>query len=555
MIEHRPAGNDDGEAPVLRMTIIRPDGKGVEQGFKTDKITVGRHESCDLRLVDSMVSRTHCTIFREGRRLLVKDLQSRNGTWLNGRRIQNRGDLRKDDVIQIGPFRIILEPNFETSTQVLTSTIDLIAPGNQPYVHRDRAERVIEPLGMISSYLSETTEGSRLDPARVRRERLNRNLLALYRITEDLVIKEDLDEILERIMDHIFETFSPSQATILLRDNDGHPTPRKQRHSEGKQNIRAISQTIIGRILSDRVGVLTDNALEDPRFEMGDSVIIDGIRSVMAAPIWEEKSILGVLYVDSLDIEGGYQSEDLDLLTAIGHQTALAVQRWNLAEKLKGEAVKNAVMRETLRRFHSPQVVDLILKGAADLEARETEATILFCDIVGFTTMCESRSPIEIRAVLNLFFKTVNEAVFREQGTLDKFIGDGALAIFGAPLPQEDAAARAVRCALEIRERLAGAMNSLRRELRFRVRYGIDSGNAVVGNFGSDERMEYTILGHAVNVASRITKEAEPDRILIGPTTLDQVSRRSVFQVRGVGSKRLKGVKGSINLYEVEGFV
>lgn len=121
--------------------------------------------------------------------------------------------------------------------------------------------------------------------------------------------------------------------------------------------------TIVNRILRDRVAVLTDNASEDPRFEMG-SVVIEGIRSVIAAPIWEDRTILGVFYVDSLDIVAGYQPEDLDLSPAIGHQTALAIQRWKLTERLREEAVKNAVIRQNLSRFHSPHIVDLIIKGA-----------------------------------------------------------------------------------------------------------------------------------------------------------------------------------------------
>ena len=128
-----------------------------------------------------------------------------------------------------------------------------------------------------------------------------------------------------------------------------------------------ISTTIVNRILDDRVAILTDNALEDPRFEMGDSVIVDGIRSVMASPIWEDRTILGVLYVDSLDVVGGYQTEDLDILTAIGHQTALAIQRWKLTEMLREEAIKGAIIRQNLARFHPAPVVDLIMKGAADL--------------------------------------------------------------------------------------------------------------------------------------------------------------------------------------------
>jgi adenylate cyclase len=542
---------------MFNLLILRPDGQEIAQEFVGDQTIVGRHEKCDLRLVDGMVSRNHCLILQEGKRFVVKDLESRNGTWINGRRIKNRRTVKNGDVIQVGPFRLLFRPDSPEAQKVNfhAQTLDMKAlTSDPPFIHRNEAEIVVKPLGMITNYLSETAGTVERIPTKVRRERLNRNLLTLYRITEELVATKDLNEILEYLMDQIFNIFNPSQTTILLRDRDEIPMPIKQRSTEGKGNIRPISSTIVNRILQDRVAILTDNALEDPRFEMGESVIIDGIRSVMAAPIWEERTILGVIYVDSLDIVGGYQSEDLDLLTAIGHQTALAIQRWKLTERLREEAVKNAVIRQNLSRFHSAQVVDLILEGAADLAVKETEATIFFCDIVSFTALCEICLPIQLQGVLNLFCKCVNEIIFNEQGTLDKFIGDGAMAIFGAPLPQEDAPARAVRAALKIREKLRNAVQALPEHLRFSVRYGINTGPAIVGNFGSDERMDYTILGHAVNIASRISQSAEPDQILIGQETYDQIVMSDLFKLQRAGSRLLKGVKGKFRVYEVESF-
>lgn len=537
---------------MFNLTIIRPDGQEVEQAFGGDQTVVGRHEKSDLRLLDSMVSRHHCLILREGKRFVLKDLESRNGTWVNGRRIKNRRHVKNGDTIQIGPFRLLFHEDEPFQTPLHTQTLDMTRFGAEPFVHRHAAEQVVKPLGMISNYLSETASDVERVPTRIRRERLNRNLLTLYRITEQLVTSKDLDEILDYIMDQIFEIFAPSQATILLGDKD-QLIPRKQRSVEPDGIVRPISTTIVNRILDDRVAVLTDNALEDPRFEMGDSVIVDGIRSVMAAPIWEDRTILGVLYVDSLDVVGGYQTEDLDILTAIGHQTALAIQRWKLTEMLREEAIKGAVIRQNLARFHPAPVVDLIMKGAADLDAKETVATVFFCDIVGFTSLCQTVDLKQIQSLLNRFCKTVNHIVFDEQGTLDKFIGDAALAIFGAPVPQEDAAVRAVRSALHIRDKLS-QVGWDSREPRYQVRYGIYMGPAIVGNFGSDERMDYTILGHAVNLASRICKTANPNQILIGPEVFERIRESGLFAVEMTGSRELKGIKDKMLLYEVKGF-
>jgi len=540
---------------MFHLTIVRPDGKEVDQAFPGRRTVVGRHEKCDLCLMDGMVSRNHCLILQEGQRFVIKDLDSRNGTWVNGRRIKNRRGIRGGDVIQIGPFRLIFQPEDASSVPLQNQTLDMTQLQQGAFVHRHETENVVKPLGMISNYLSEAAGGPVRVPTQVRRERLNRNLLTLYSITEQLVTTKDLEDTLDYIMDQIFEIFSPSQATILLKDKNSTPVPRKQRTADGEGIARPVSTTIINRILSDRVSILTDNALEDPRFDMGDSVVIDGIRSVMAAPIWEDRAILGVLYVDRLDIIGGFNPEDLDLLTSIGHQTALAIQRWKLTERLQEEAVKGAVIRENLRRFHSSRVVDLILEGVADLEVKETVASIFFCDIVDFTSLCESTTPRELQQVLNLFCTTVNRIVFHEQGTLDKFIGDAAMAIFGAPLPQEDAPVRAIRSALRIREALSEAVARLPLELRFKVRYGINTGHAIVGNFGSDERMDYTVLGHAVNLASRISQSAEPDQVLVGQETYEQIKDKNLFVLEKMGSRALKGLRSKLRLFAVTGFI
>ncbi len=331
--------------------------------------------------------------------------------------------------------------------------------------------------------------------------------------------------------------------------------PRIQRAAEWKGAVRPVSRTIINRILKERVSILTDNALEDPRFSNGESLVVDGIRSVMAAPIWEERTILGVIYVDSLDEIGGYQSEDLDLLTAIGHQTALAIQRWKLTERLREEAINMAVIEQSLSRFHPPEVVDLIVKGAADLSAKETVGTVFVCDIAGFTDLCESIPPRRVQEILNMFFRTVTRIVFDEQGSLDKFIGDAAMAIFGAPMPQEDAPVRAVRSALRVKAELGPAIESVAPGLGIEVRYGINTGNTIVGNFGSDQRMDYTILGQAVNLAFRICKTAEPNQILVGPETFERIRERQLFSLGKIGARQLKGWKQKIKLFEVKDFL
>jgi adenylate cyclase len=541
---------------MFNLTIIKPDGRKRDQQFDNETTVLGRNEDCDLRLVDGLVSRHHCLILQEGKRFIVKDLKSRNGTWINGRRINNRKEVRNGDVIQVGAFRILF--NFELPPGMLFEdwlSRNFGQDEDLAGVTRE-SDSPIEPLGMISSYLSEATGHYRQVPTKIRRERIYRNLLTLYRIIEELVTPDrDLDDILEYMIEEIFEIFAPSQATVLLVGEDQVAYPAKQKAYEGEDKLRPVSSTIQRQVLEEMASVLTDDAAHDPSFNEIDSVILDDIRSVMAAPICSGETVLGMLYVDKVGEEGGYENEDLDLLTSMGRQAALAIQRSRLTERIREEAVKNAVMRQALGRFHSPPVVDLILQGAADLEAKETVATILFCDIAHFTAICEKTSPSQLQELLNLFFKTVNDVVFEEQGTLDKYIGDGALSIFGAPLPQKDSAARAIKTAIKIRDLLSEAQKEAPEELRFQVRYGINTGSAIVGNFGSDQRMDYTILGHTVNLASRICENAEPDQILIGASSYQDLKKSGLFKIREIGAKQFKGIKEKEHLYEIRGFL
>src|SRR5512139_2793568 len=142
---------------MFNLLITRPDGQEVDQAFESDRTSVGRHERSDLRLLDGMVSRRHCLILREGERFLVKDRESRNGTWVNGRRIKNRKQIKNGDVIQVGPFRLHFRELYTAENQLQVQTIDMTQLESEPYVHRHETEKVVKPLGMIKNYLSETS--------------------------------------------------------------------------------------------------------------------------------------------------------------------------------------------------------------------------------------------------------------------------------------------------------------------------------------------------------------------------------------------------------------
>ena len=184
--------------------------------------------------------------------------------------------------------------------------------------------------------------------------------------------------------------------------------------------------------------------------------------------------------------------------------------------------------------------------------AKTRVVTVLFADLVGFTTWSEKMAADQLSEMLTEFFTLSSDAVFSCGGTIDKFIGDAVMAFFGAPLDQPDHADRAVAAALKIREGMAhwNRERATRGEAALEIRIALNTGEAIVGDIGSERRVDYTVLGNAVNVAARLEEfVAQPGDIVIGPQTWAAVRDR--FEVTQLGYFSLKGLSAQVPLYKV----
>jgi adenylate cyclase len=264
-----------------------------------------------------------------------------------------------------------------------------------------------------------------------------------------------------------------------------------------------------------------------------------------------EDKVLGLIYVDTPVKVKAYEDFDLDLLSALSGYAALGIQQAQLRAVIEEERQAKA----RLERYHSPSVVSRILDAGAvgeamTLQVREVTGSILFSDLVGFTTLTEDMPPSEVARMLNTYFTRMTDVIFAHEGTLDKFMGDAIMAIFGAPILSEDHARRAVLCALEMRHALKelNEENADSPPLRFRI--GINTGPVVAGDIGSPRRMEYTVLGTTVNVASRLESEvAEPGQIIVGEETYQAI--RDSFECEKVGKVKVKGLTQPLTVYSV----
>ncbi len=222
-----------------------------------------------------------------------------------------------------------------------------------------------------------------------------------------------------------------------------------------------------------------------------------------------------------------------------------------MAESLREkEFIKN-----TFERYVSKPLAQQILlhKDQLQLGGEEKEVTILFCDIRGFTPLAEQLSPRQVVELLNAFFTRMVQVIGRYEGMVDKFMGDSIMTLFGAPLAQGDEPMRAVRCALELRQAVAAFNEERQGEglAPLAVGIGINTGMVVAGNIGSHQRMEYTVVGDSVNVASRLEGMSSPGEILVSEGTFRQVEGR--VEATLMPPMTLKGKSRPVGVYRIEG--
>jgi len=212
-------------------------------------------------------------------------------------------------------------------------------------------------------------------------------------------------------------------------------------------------------------------------------------------------------------------------------------------------------LRVTMGKYMTEEVLQHVLAGEVELGGKLLQITILFCDLRGFTTFAEKRSAQELVGILNEYFTDMVDCVMGEGGVVDKYIGDNIMAVFGAPVSRPDDAMRAVRAALAMRAALA-KLNARFAErgiepLRFGI--GLHTGEVVAGNIGSVKRMEYTVIGDAVNVASRLeskTKELATD-LLISDATRERLD--ASVDVEAIGEVTVKGRAQAVKIFKVRG--
>jgi len=519
-------------------------------------IHIGRAASNDITLPHSSISRSHAVL--EGKRdnWVVKDQHSANGVLVNGVRIE-RAELRSGDVIGLGDIKLRFENM--TSSAVVAKTSPELASHLTQIIDQEGVAKLLERSKAKPP--TDWTEPRVDTDSRIQfLKRENRLLTLLYQVSRALGDKNTVEDVTECVLDLVLQIDGAERGyAMLLTEDSLRDAPQSAanytflpailRYRQAPKTSTpemALSRAIIQQVMESKGPLLVMDAKEDVRFSGSQSMAMSGMQSAMCAPLGSRERLFGLLYVDNLSKRGTFTPEDLEVFAVIAAQAGLVIDR----VMAKSEVKRQGVQLSALERFLSPAISRKITAEAADIRlgGESQRITLLFADVRGFTSMAEKMKPREAVEVLNEFFARMTNVIFEHDGTLDKYLGDGLMALFGAPFALQNDADAAVRAAVQMQKSLE-ELNRVSGKPPLNIGIGIHTGEAVVGFLGTERRMDYTAIGDTVNVASRLTSQAGPAQIVISNATFKQIGHE--ISCCPMLPMKLKGRDEPIDVHEV----
>ncbi len=532
--------------------ISEPNGRTWDISLVPGKIySIGRAKENDIVLNDRRVSRKHAQIGVDGERFKIIDGYLENGRLTRSvNHVFVNGSAMLEKPLVPGDSIVIGESRLEYTEAVIKAPKQISYPIVSPAVERDEptvieAANVVDyddkPLGQTQMLISAneiigrqshlSIESAVATPEEVKDLRRKAKILELlYEMSKSLGTVFDLREIFDKATDLIFRGSPADRVVALIADEtlDGkildyslYPVGVKTRDEKIEKLTEklTISRTITQKVMRDKVALLSQDATTDEQFQGAESIVSQGVRSTICAPLITESNVHGVLYADRLDPFAAFSPDHLELISAVAAQTAVTVETVKAHKRLAREEVARA----NYSRFMPEYVVKQLLENPDSfrLGGVNQTVTVLFADIRGFTAISEKEKPEKVVGLLNRYFSVMTEIIFDHGGTLDKYIGDGLMAIFGAPTAGEEDALNAVKAAVTMQKRLATLNEELRAEGygQIAVGIGLHTGEATIGYIGSDRRSEYTAIGDTVNLASRLESNASGGQILMSEAT------------------------------------
>ena len=447
---------------------------------------------------------------------------------------ERTSDVKYDDR-PLGHTQLLISANDVMST-VLRSKAEELAPTTPSPLPAPQRDKMLDTLQRKANILT-----------------------ALYEMSKTLGSVFDLDAIFDKATDVIFRSTPADRVVALIAEpgsntDDPKLTPIAMRARDNRLDAHArrlsIGRTITRKVMKERVALLSQDAASDEQFAGVDSIVSQGVRSTICAPLVAETRVHGALYADRLDPFSAFKPDDLELISAVAAQTAIAVENARAHERLAREEVARANYSRFLPEYVVKQMLDN--PESFKLGGVSQTITILFADIRGFTRISEHAPPERIVSLLNRYFSAMTDIIFAHGGTLDKYLGDGLMALFGAPTATPDDANNALNAAVAMQRRVLGINIELLAEglPEIGVGMGLHTGEVVVGYIGSERRSEYTAIGDAVNTCARLESNAKGGEILMSDATAK--AARSRYKLKPRDPITVKNREQPVVLWEVD---
>jgi adenylate cyclase len=508
------------------------------------QLTIGRAYENDIRIDDLRVSRHHA-VLRAGANseAVIRNISNGNLLLINGQNITNEmGErpVQSGDEIKIIPSTFTLRWEDE----------GVLGYNDEPLSQSTRLTPASSGFtSLLSSSVTAASREKELEDLRRKAE----VLAHLCDMSAALATVYDPKAILEYATDIVMRMIGADCCAALLIEKGEDPQPVSTRFRDPNMKLspqHLISRTAVRTAIEKRVLLCSNDLLGDADLPVSRVTLTQGIRSLACVPLVGREDVYGALYVDRRGVLEPFTELDTQLLAAVAAQAATAVEAAHAYERVKRETVARAAFA----RFMPPHIIQELVDCPEKFHLGGTNKriTVLFCDVRGFARLSHRAPPETIVDLLNILFTEMAAAIFANQGTLNKYLGDGLMALFGAPVGGETDAINAVSAAIGMQKRIKQVNTQLAAKglPKVTLGIGINTGEATVGCIGAEQRSEYTAIGDTVNIASRIEGVAHPGQILVTQETVKELGDK--FPLSDPWTVEVKHIDEPVQVYSVK---
>lgn len=512
----------------ITFTLQLEDGSVTSLQLPPGSYILGRDPRSNIVLPSLGASRRHARVDVSEEAVSVEDLGSSGGTFHNGVKLREPCILPLPVTLHFGQMCVTIA--CDKSHAAPTAATQAGTAG----ASRSEESKTKDAEPHINLALNGAVHAP--PPIQNLNEQTRRRLGMLYELPLQFAAESDLHKLYKLILDRVIElTPGAVRGALLIKDP-----------YDGKLGLRAsipldapaISRTLIRRVAREQVGFIWGDK-DDDHQSLSESMAAIRIRTGMYAPLVWEGDTVGVLFVDNPNTRAAFSQEDLQFLLSVAHYAASAVAN----QLLQTEITQNNQTLQHLLANFSPKLRNRLLEksreGRLQPGGEKSQVTILLSDLRGFTRTSASLDAQVVVDMLNDYFHVLGEEIFRHDGTIDKFIGDAILAVFGSPEKDPDHPIKAVTAAIEMQRKMA-LVNARRKKAGLPfcdLGIGVYTGEVLHGFIGAEERLEYTVIGDAVNKTSRYCDGAAAGEILLGPVTAQEVEGRLPLERRSISTK------------------